>query len=115
MLAVLEVADYVIISMLIVCCVYLSTANVFGVVGKRSVDVLRLSRLERKVDAILRHLNIEFTDPTSPEGLSKDVQLLADDSNKKIEAIRLLGEETGLGLGEAKTAVEAYMAKSQSE
>ena len=85
MLAVLEFADYVIISMLLVC----STATVFGVLGKRSVELLRLSRLERKVDAILGHLNIEFTDPTSPEGLSKDVQLIADDPNKKIEAIQM--------------------------
>ena len=115
MLAVLEVADYIIISMLFVFCVYLSTANVFVVVGKRSVEVLRLSRLERKVDAILGHLNIEFADPTSPEGLSRDVQLLADDPNKKIEAIRLHREETGLGLKDAKLAVEAYRARPKSE
>ena len=115
MLAVLEVADYVIISMLTVCCVYLSTATVPGVLGKRSVELLRLSRLERKVDAILGHLNIEFTDPTTPEGLSKGVQLVADDPNKKIEAIKLHREETGLGLKDAKIAVEAYMAKSRSE
>ena len=111
MLAVLEFADYVIISMLLIC----STATVFGVLGKRSVELLRLARLERKVDAILGNLNIEFADPTSSQGLSIDVQLLADDPNKMIEAIRLHREETGLGLKEARNAVEAYRARPPSE
>jgi hypothetical protein len=73
-------------------------------------DVARLRRLEAKTDLILKHLGLEYTDPATPGGLSEEVKALADDPAKKISAIKLHREQTGLGLKEAKDAVEAYIA-----
>jgi hypothetical protein len=72
-------------------------------------DVARLRRLEAKADLILKHLGLEYTDPATPGGLSEEVKALADDPAKKIAAIKLHREQTGLGLKEAKDAVEAYI------
>jgi hypothetical protein len=72
-------------------------------------DLVRFRRLEAKVDLILRHLGLEYKDPATPGELSEAVKALADDS-RKIEAIKMLREQTGLGLKEAKDAVETYMA-----
>jgi hypothetical protein len=44
--------------------------------------------------------------------LPVDVQKLADNPTTKIEAIRLLRERTGLGLKEAKEAIEKYIVTS---
>lgn len=76
----------------------------------RPSDALRLRRLEDKVNALLRHLNVEYHDPRTVAGLSENVRALADDPQRKIEAIKRHREETGLGLKEAKEAVEAYIA-----
>jgi hypothetical protein len=73
-------------------------------------DAARLRRLEAKMDLILKHLGIEYKDPATPGGLSEEVKALADDPARKIAAIKLHREQTGLGLKEAKDAVEAYMA-----
>ena len=62
----------------------------------------RLTRLDRKVDALLSHHNI-----TPPE-ISERVQALAKDPNLKIEAIKALREETGMGLADAKAQIEAF-------
>jgi ribosomal protein L7/L12 len=78
----------------------------------RPADRVRLARLERKVDAILKHLGITVPDPAGPEGLSEEVRRLADDPREKIRAIKLHRDQTGLGLKEAKDAVEAYMARA---
>src|SRR4051812_46924941 len=74
----------------------------------RGPDAARLARVERKLDALLKELNIAYTDPAGPEGLSEEVRRLADDPAQKIAAIKLHREQTGLGLKEAKDAVEAY-------
>jgi hypothetical protein len=73
----------------------------------------QLIRLEKKVDLILKHLGLEYvdSDPISPEGLSEAVQTIAAEPGRKIEAIRVHRLETGLGLKEAKDAVEAYIAR----
>ena len=60
---------------------------------------------------ILKHLRLEYEDPTTIEGLPEEVKTLADKPKGKIEAIKLLREQTGLGLKDAKDAVEAYIAK----
>ena len=73
-------------------------------------DVARLRRLEAKMDLILKHLGLEYKDPATPGGLSEKVKVLADDPARKIEAIKLHREQTGLGLKEAKEAVESYIA-----
>jgi ribosomal protein L7/L12 len=58
--------------------------------------------VEQKVDAILKHLGIEWKDQ-----VSERVKELAR-AGKKIEAIKMYREETGAGLKEAKDAVEAF-------
>lgn len=73
-------------------------------------DRSRLRRVEAKVDLILRHLGLEYHDPATPGGLSAEVKALADDPATKIQAIKVLREQSGLGLKEAKDAVEAYIA-----
>jgi ribosomal protein L7/L12 len=42
--------------------------------------------------------------------VSAEVKALADNPSNKIAAIKLHREETGVGLAEAKAAVEAYTA-----
>jgi ribosomal protein L7/L12 len=71
-------------------------------------NAFKLRRLEAKVDMILRHLGLEYQDPAGH--LPDDVKALADDPMKKIAAIKMLRKNTGLGLKEAKDAVEAYIA-----
>ncbi|HBI45497.1 MAG TPA: hypothetical protein DDY78_21975 [Planctomycetales bacterium] len=73
-------------------------------------DAARLRRVEAKLDLILKHLGLEYNDPATPGGLSEKVKALADDPARKIPAIKLHREQTGLGLREAKDAVEAYIA-----
>jgi len=58
------------------------------------------SRLERKVDLILKHLGI---DPN--QGVDEKIMELMK-SGQKIEAIKLYREQTGVGLKEAKDYVE---------
>jgi len=75
----------------------------------RPTDVARIRRIEAKLDAILRHLGIEVQNAAAA-GLSSEVRALADDPAKKIQAIALHREQTGVGLREAKEAVDAYIA-----
>lgn len=71
-------------------------------------DAKRLRRIEKKLDLILKHLNVDFVEPGPEEGLPGQVRELADAGNK-IGAIKMHRELTGAGLVEAKTAVEAYL------
>ncbi|MFC1514030.1 ribosomal protein L7/L12 [candidate division KSB1 bacterium] len=57
-------------------------------------------RLEMKIDLILKHLKIDIKDTVSDQ-----VRLLLAEG-KKIQAIKLYRETTGLGLKEAKDIVE---------
>lgn len=61
----------------------------------------RLARLERQVEFIMQHLGIQEPQPDRPA----EVQALAR-AGKKIEAIKLYRELTGVGLAEAKAAVD---------
>jgi hypothetical protein len=72
-------------------------------------DRAQLARLERKVDLILAHLGIEFVETAPPCPLSPEVQNLARNPSQKIYAIKLHREQTGVGLKEAKDAVEAFI------
>ena len=58
------------------------------------------SRLERKLDLILKHLGL---DPN--QGLDEKIVELVK-SGQKIQAIKLYREQTGVGLKEAKDYVE---------
>jgi ribosomal protein L7/L12 len=60
----------------------------------------RVARVEHKLDLILGHLGLRDDDPRLDEVLA-----LARDG-KKIQAIKVYREVTGVGLKEAKDAVE---------
>ena len=62
----------------------------------------RLSRLDAKVDALLRHSGVEF-DPF--QGVPADVQE-ALERGETILAIKRLRQSTGVGLKEAKEFVD---------
>lgn len=72
-------------------------------------DRAQLARLERKVDLILNELGIAYVEPAPACPLSPEVQDLARDPARKIAAIKLHREQTGVGLKEAKDAVEAFI------
>lgn len=61
----------------------------------------RLNRLEDKVDLLLKHEGLE--EPPLPR---QDEVVALVRAGKKIEAIKVYREATGVGLAEAKNAVE---------
>jgi ribosomal protein L7/L12 len=63
----------------------------------------RIAELERRVDAIMRHLGI--AEPQLSTTASARVQELARDG-QKIQAIKQYREETGADLATAKQAVD---------
>jgi len=64
-----------------------------------------LRRLERKLDALLKHQGVSL-----PSRLSPDVQSLAKDPKQKIAAIKLHREQNpGLSLADAKAEVEDFI------
>jgi ribosomal protein L7/L12 len=66
-------------------------------------------RIERKLDALLKHQGI-----SAPQaGLSEEVQRLARDPAQKIAALKLHREQTGLGLAEAKEDIEDFIKSIQ--
>ena len=69
----------------------------------------RLRTLEAQVAYLFRHLGLDPADavPTASGELAPDVVQLLN-SGRKIEAIKVHRERTGLGLAEAKDAVEAF-------
>lgn len=97
----LELTDYAIIAFLML---------VFRASGAvvthqlRPVDQDRFQRIEQKLDLILAHLEIEV-----PE-FKLAWQEVADDPERKIEAIKMHREHYHLGLAESKRAVEDYIA-----
>jgi ribosomal protein L7/L12 len=72
-------------------------------------DRAQLARLERKVDLILQNLGITYVETAPPCPLSPEVQELARDPSQKIAAIKLHREQSGVGLKEAKDAVESFI------
>lgn len=69
----------------------------------------RLDRMEHKLDLLLRHLDVPQPGPVIGQGpdiaIDQDVVTLAR-AGRKIEAIKRYRELTGVGLKEAKDAVE---------
>lgn len=86
--------------------VIVGAALLLAAVGSWWTLTDRVGRIERKLNALLRHHGV---DPTRGLPLSDRVEQLADDPARKIEAIKVYREETGEGLAEAKEAVEAYI------
>ncbi|HVZ94962.1 MAG TPA: ribosomal protein L7/L12 [Phycisphaerales bacterium] len=60
----------------------------------------QLTRLERKLDLVIAHLGLDLPD----DGMDDIRELIA--AGRKIEAIKVYRERTGLGLAEAKQAVD---------
>ncbi len=70
----------------------------------------KVAQLERKIDFILRHLDLEYQEPDEPApAYIGQIRSLLQRGNK-IEAIKMYREATGVGLAEAKAAVEAIEA-----
>ncbi len=105
MFAVLEFSDYGVIALIVA----LIVGGLVASGALKPPDAYRLLRVERKLDLLLKHLGIEYADPATPGGLSEEVRRLADTPLTKIQAIKLHRDQTGVGLKEAKDAVEAYM------
>ena len=73
---------------------------IFLRMGSHGMD-MRLLRVERKLDAIINHMGIVINSGVDPQLL----ELVRE--GKKIEAIKLYRESTGVGLKEAKDFVES--------
>jgi len=65
----------------------------------------RLNELEDRIKFLYRRLNIDFIDPNSDPALAPQVQEALRHGNK-IEAIKIYRELTGVGLAEAKQAID---------
>lgn len=72
----------------------------------------RLRRLERCVEAVALHLGVALP-PEPVEGSPAVRQLVRE--GKQIKAIKLHRDETGLGLADAKAAVERIAASVADE
>jgi hypothetical protein len=81
-------------------------AILFIAVSSYGQLTFRLGRLEKKINLLLVQSGI---DPNISPALSEKVQEIARDPSRKIEAIKAYREETGVGLAEAKEAVEEFM------
>ena len=64
----------------------------------------RVNELEERLKFLYRRLNIEYTQNADPV-LAPQIQQAIRDGNK-IEAIKLYREMTGVGLAEAKQAID---------
>jgi ribosomal protein L7/L12 len=71
----------------------------------------RISELEDKLQFLYRRLNIDYADPNSTERSPQIQEALR--RGDKIGAIKIYRELTGVGLAEAKQAVEAMEARSR--
>lgn len=70
----------------------------------------RVSELEDKLQLLYRRLNIDYADPNSNPARSPQIQE-ALRRGDKIEAIKLYRELTGVGLAEAKQAIDGIESK----
>ena len=65
----------------------------------------RVRELEDKLQFLYRRLNIDYLEPNSDPALAPQVQEALRRGNK-IEAIKIYRELTGVGLAEAKDAID---------
>lgn len=65
----------------------------------------RVNELEDRLKALYRHLNLEYADPGTDPITNPKLQDALRTGNK-IEAIKIYRELTGLGLAEAKDAID---------
>ena len=101
LVAVLEWSNFGIIAVIV------AMVSGTGALAKASQSAdQRISRLKAKVNLILAHLGIEYAPSTSNDA---EWQKLAAQPGMKIAAIKAYREAKGVGLAEAKKAVEDYM------
>lgn len=106
MLSILTVIDYEIIAgIVLVASGIVMTGRAF-----RSADRDRLTRIENKLNVLLKHAGLE---PHPEPG--NQWQTLASDPARKIQAIAEYRRQYGVGLAEAKRAVEDYMAGARPQ
>lgn len=74
--------------------------------GIESEYVQRIAELERKVSDLYKAIGRE--EPTGSKAISPQVQELIA-GNNVVEAIRVHQQETGLGLKEAKQAIDDHL------
>ena len=79
-----------------------------GLVARSSEQTARLTRIERKLDALLGHLGVEAD---GRDVLSAQARAFAD-AGERVAAIRQHREDTGAGLAEAKAVVDEYLAQA---
>jgi ribosomal protein L7/L12 len=65
----------------------------------------RINELEEKLQFLYQRLNIDYAAPMTDPGLAPQIQEALRRGNK-IEAIKIYRELTGVGLAEAKQAIE---------
>ena len=65
----------------------------------------RINELEDRLKFLYERLNISYVDPNSDPLISPQIQEALRRGNK-IEAIKIYREQTGVGLAEAKQAVD---------
>ena len=65
----------------------------------------RINELEDRLNFLYRRLNIEYADSSSDPVISPQIQDALRRGNK-IEAIKIYREITGVGLAEAKQAID---------
>ena len=107
LVAVLEFSDYAFIAAIVA-----GVAGGAALTKRQGINLGRLERrlrsVEQKLDALLKHEGIEPL-PPPPSGLSPEVERVARDPSKKIEAIKLYRQENpGVGLAEAKAKIEEF-------
>jgi hypothetical protein len=72
--------------------------------GPAPVDRRTVARVEAKVDLLLRHAGLEYAPPPKPAW-----QVLADEPDGRVAAVKAYHELQGGSMSEAKAAVEAYI------
>jgi hypothetical protein len=88
----------------IILCVVLTGGGAKAAGYLRPANQDRLQRIEHKLDLILTQHGIDYVPPPQSAW-----QRLADDPGQKIAAIKAYREQHGVGLAEAKKAVEDYI------
>ena len=73
---------------------------------QQEIALLRqqISRMQAQIDQLYRHLNLTFSENAFETDDPQIIEALK--RNNIIEAIKIYREKTGLGLAEAKSAVE---------
>jgi len=86
----------------------------FAYFAGSSRQELRMQRMQRQLDAIMKHLGLPEPIESAPGALSPQVLALLA-AGQRIGAIQLYRQETGAGLKQAKKAIEQATAASTTE